>query len=79
MIVDIKTKDERRKFLYFLEGKEFMAYHFTREHIVNSKLPFDINLEKKKFSLVKENDSNVELNEVSTISMNDAIDMINKM
>jgi hypothetical protein len=52
MYVDIKDKDKRKTFLYFLEGKDFSAYHFTRKFIVDSDLPFDIDIEKRRFTLI---------------------------
>ena len=52
MYVDIKDKDKRKTFLYFLEGKDFSAYHFTRKFIVDSDLPFDVDMEKRRFTLV---------------------------
>ena len=51
MYVDIKDKDKRKTFLYFLEGKDFSAYHFTRKFIVDSELPFDVDMEKRRFVL----------------------------
>ena len=52
MYVDIKDKDKRKTFLYFLEGKDFSAYHFTRKFIVDSELPFDVDMEKRRFTLI---------------------------
>ena len=52
MYVDIKAKDKRKTFLYFLEGKDFSAYHFTRKFIVDSDLPFDVDMEKRRFTLI---------------------------
>lgn len=52
MYVDIKDKDKRKTFLYFLEGKDFSAYHFTRKFIVDSELPFEVDMEKRKFTLI---------------------------
>ena len=52
MYVDIKDKDKRKTFLYFLEGKDFSAYHFTRKFIVDSDLPFDVDMEKRRFTLI---------------------------
>lgn len=52
MYVDIKDKDKRKTFLYFLEGKDFSAYHFTRKFIVDSDLPFDVDMENRRFTLI---------------------------
>ena len=48
----LKIKIKERLFYIFLEGKDFSAYHFTRKFIVDSELPFDVDMEKRRFTLI---------------------------
>ena len=77
MYVDIREADKRKEFLYFLEGKGYESYHFTREHIVNSNLPFDINLNNKKFTRVGNVTCAAAIGKDNLISMEEAINILN--
>ena len=72
MYVDIKDKDKRKTFLYFLEGKEYESYHFTRKYIIDSKMPFDVNIDEKKFTVLESN--NIEKKDL--IEIEEAIKVI---
>ena len=78
MYVDIKNEEDRKKFLYFLEGKGYVSFHFTRENIIKSNLPFDINLNTKKFTRVGNITCAAATADSSQlISMDEAIKIIN--
>ena len=79
MYVDIKDKEKRKTFLYFLEGKGFESFHFTREHIVEGKLPFDVNLNTKKFTMVGNVTCASAIKKENLITIDEAIDIINSM
>lgn len=79
MYVDIKDKEKRKTFLYFLEGKGFESFHFTREHIVEGKLPFDVNLNTKKFTMVGNVTCVSAIEKENLITIDEAINIINSM
>lgn len=79
MYVDIKDKEKRKTFLYFLEGKGFESFHFTREHIVDGKLPFDVNLNTKKFTMVGNVTYAAAIKKENLITIDEAINIINSM
>ena len=79
MYVDIKDKEKRKTFLYFLEGKGFESFHFTREHIVDGKLPFDVNLNAKKFTMVGNVTCAAAIKNEDLITIDEAINIINSM
>ncbi len=74
MCVDIKDRDKRKTFLYFLEGKDYSAYHFTREFIKNSELPFNVDIAKKKFTLL--NKSELQKNNIKLLSLDEAMKLL---
>ena len=74
MCVDIKDSDKRKTFLYFLEGKDYNAYHFTRKFIVDSELPFNIDMDKKKFTLL--NKSELQKNNIKLLSLDEAMKLL---
>ncbi len=76
MYVDIEDKDKRKTFLYFLEGKGYESYHFTREHIVDGKLPFDVNLNTKKFTMVGNVTCAAAIGKENLISLEEAMNII---
>ena len=74
MCVDIKDRDKRKTFLYFLEGKDYSAYHFTRKFITDSELPFNIDMDKKKFTLL--NKSELQKNNIKLLSLDEAMKLL---
>ena len=50
MYVDIKERDKRLEFVYFLERLGYKETEFTRKNILESVLPFNINIAKKTYS-----------------------------
>ena len=50
MYVDIKERDKWLEFVYFLERHGYKETEFTRRNILESVLPFNINIARKTYS-----------------------------